>query len=395
MPSRSVYLDNASTSFPKAPGVAEAVYSYLSKIGSNINRGTYSQALQAEDIVYETRELLGELFSYSKPEYIVFTKNITESLNLLLKGLLKPNKHVLISSMEHNAVIRPLNHLRSEFGNTLEISILSCNESGELPEGKHLVEALEKNIQANTIAVIMTHASNVCGTILPIEQIGAFCRKHNLFFLIDTAQTAGFELLNFQKCGADALAFTGHKGLLGPQGIGGLILGDRLASRLEPLITGGTGSSSEEEFQPSFMPDRFEAGTLNIPGIYGLNASLKYLKKTGIVRIKQTELQLIDRFIRNIKAIRGVELIGKHTLTNRTAVISLDFTGMDNALVSHRLSSVYGITNRTGLHCSPLAHKTLKTYPQGTVRLSFSHFNTSDEVDYSLQAIEECLSFYR
>jgi cysteine desulfurase family protein len=394
MKNRSVYMDNAATSFPKAPGVADAVFAYLTKIGSNINRGSYSQALEAEDLVWETRELLCDLFSSPKPEYVVFTKNITESLNILIKGLLKPADHVLVSSMEHNAVLRPLNHLQSKFNGLLDIDILPCHGNGELPQGRELEKMLEHHLKPNTKALIITHASNVCGTILPIIELGAFCDQHGLFFLVDSAQTAGIEHLNFLEIKADALAFTGHKGLLGPQGIGGLILSERIASQLEPLITGGTGSSSEKEFQPSYMPDRFEAGTLNIPGIYGLNASLKYLHEIGLDAIKEKETLLIKRFLSGISDLQGVSLVGNSALTNRTAVLSLDFSGSDLALVSHRLSSVYGITNRCGLHCAPLAHKTLGTFPQGTLRLSPGYFNTLEDIDYTLEAIRDCLNYF-
>jgi len=395
MENKLVYLDNAATSFPKAPGVAEAVYSYLVTVGSNINRGSYKQAIEAEDIVFETREHLSELFNSPKPENIVFTKNITESLNVLFKGLFKSGDHVIISSMEHNAVTRPLTHLKSKLNGDFQISILPCDNYGRMPVGSDLENLLDSYLKPNTKAIITTHASNVCGTLMPINEIGKYCRKKNIYFMIDTAQTAGAAHIDFQSLSADALAFTGHKGLLGPQGIGGIVLGDKILTELEPLITGGTGSSSEEEFQPSFMPDRFEAGTMNIPGIYGLNASLKYIRSQNIDCIRDKEMLLAERFINAIHELKKVVLIGIPGIMNRTAVISLDFPGMDNALMSHRISSVYGITNRSGLHCSPLAHKTLNTFPQGTVRFSFSHFNSLDDVDYCTRAIYECLSYFK
>lgn len=387
----SVYLDNAATSFPKAPGVAEAVYSYLTKAGGNINRGSYIQAFEAEDTVLETRELICELFSTADPEYVVFTKNITESLNILIKGFLQPGDHILISSMEHNAVLRPLNHLKQKYNPPLEIGILPCNSSGELPTGAELIHLLEQHLQGNTKAIMVTHASNVCGTILPIKELGSFCRQHDLYFFVDAAQTAGVEDLNFTEINADALAFTGHKALLGPQGIGGLVLSPRLASRLEPLITGGTGSSSEGDLQPPHMPDKFEAGTLNLPGIFGLNASLKYIQKIGQETIQSMETLLITRFLEALPNLKGVNLVGLPSLGQRTAVFSLDFIGMDNAFISHTLASHFGISNRAGLHCAPLAHKTLHTFPQGTVRLSFSHFNTPDDVDLTLEALSQCV----
>ena len=388
---RQVYLDNAATSFPKAPGVAEAVYTYLTNIGGTINRGSYQGALEAEEIVYETRELLAELFGCSKPENVVFTKNITESLNLIIKGLFKPNDHIITTSMEHNAVLRPLNYLKLKYNGELEISILPCNQLGQLPSGQALETLLTSNLTSHTKAIIMTHASNVCGTILPLKEVSTFCQKHNLLFIIDTAQTAGTIIFNFEELKADALAFTGHKGLLGPQGIGGVVLSPRLTSILEPLVTGGTGSSSETELQSDHMPDRFEAGTPNIPGIYGLNASLKYLKEQSIKSIMDKELSLAKRFFDNLPGIKEAKLVGSSALTQRTAVISLDFFNRDNALISHILARDFGIINRCGLHCAPLAHKTLGTFPLGTVRFSFSHFNTPEDIDYTVRSIKQSL----
>ncbi len=388
---KRIYLDNAATSFPKAPNVGHAIYAYLTNIGSNINRGAYQEAMEAEETVFDTRELLAELFSCSNSENIVFTKNITESLNLLIKGLFKPGDHVLTTSMEHNAVLRPLNHLKAKYSGSLDISILPCNQYGELPRAEALETLLTSYLTPHSKAVIMTHASNVCGTILPVDEVSSFCHRHGLFFIIDTAQTAGTHNYDFGKLDADAIAFTGHKGLLGPQGIGGVVLSTKLSSILEPLVTGGTGSSSEADFQPVHMPDRFEAGTLNLPGIYGLNSSLNYLKKLNIRTIMDKELSLTKYFLELIADINGVELIGSASTTYRTAVVSLNFIGMDNASLSYKLATAFGITNRCGLHCAPLAHKTLGTFPQGTVRFSFSHFNTQDEVEYTVKSIKQCL----
>jgi cysteine desulfurase family protein len=378
-----IYLDNAATSFPKAPGVAEAVAGFLTNIGCNINRGLYTASFEAANIVYETRELLCSLFNFPKPENVIFTKNITESLNVILKGLLKPGDHVLVSSMEHNAVMRPLASL-AEKG--VELSSVLCNDKGELRTGD-----LGLHIRSNTKAVIMTHASNVSGTILPLEEVGKLCREHNLFFIVDCAQTAGFLDVDFIKLKADALAFTGHKGLLGPQGIGGFYLNDKLAALVEPLIEGGTGSSSDSVLQPSYMPDRFEAGTLNLPGIYGLNASLKYLISEGLTAIREKELQLVHRFIEEVQNIPGVQLIGPEQNQDRTGIASLNFLHLDNAEVSYQLFKGFGIMTRCGLHCAPSAHHTLGTFPCGTIRFSFSHFNSIQDVDYALQH----LRYYR
>jgi cysteine desulfurase family protein len=376
-----LYLDNAATSFPKAPGVVEAVAGFLSNIGCNINRGLYTSSFEAANTVYETRELLCSMFNFPKPENVIFTKNITESLNVILKGLLKPGDHVIVSSMEHNAVMRPLASLAK---NGVEISTILCNNKGELR-----ARDLCLHIRPCTKAVIMTHASNVSGTILPIEEVGKLCREHNLFFIVDCAQTAGFSTIDFANLKADALAFTGHKGLLGPQGIGGFYLNDKLASFVEPLIEGGTGSSSDSVFQPIYMPDRFEAGTLNLPGIYGLNASLKYLISEGITTIREKELHLVHRFIEEVQNIPGVQLIGPKVLQDRTAVASLNLPHLDNADVSHQLFKNFGIMTRCGLHCAPSAHHTLGTFPHGTLRFSFSHFNTFQDVDFAINSLKK------
>lgn len=375
-----VYLDNGATSYPKAPGVAESMSDYILNVGTNVNRGAYSSSYKAENIVYETRELLCELFNFSKPENVIFTKNITESMNVLIKGLLEENDHVIVSSMEHNAVMRPLNSLN----NKVEFTKVICNESGELN-----IEDVENSIKTNTKAIIMTHASNVCGTVLDLEKVGQLCKKHNLFFIIDSAQTAGFLNLDFQKLNADAIGFTGHKSLLGPQGIGGFIVNDRINNEMTTFIEGGTGSLSDTEIQPLYMPDKFEAGTLNIPGIYGLNASLKYLLKHDIKNIRDKEIYLIDSFLEGILNIEKIKAIGKKTTDNRTGILSIDFIDNDNGLVSHILSKDYGIMTRSGLHCAPSAHKTLGTFPHGTVRFAVSHFTTLEEIDYTIDCVNK------
>lgn len=371
-----LYLDNAATSFPKAPGVAEAVAGFLINSGVNINRGLYTASFAAANIVYETRELLCSLFNLPKPENVIFTKNITESLNVILKGLLKPGDHVLVSSMEHNAVMRPLASL-AEKG--VEVSAVLCNNQGELCPSD-----LGPHIQPNTKAVIMTHASNVSGTIMPLGEVGQLCKEHHLFFIVDCAQTAGFLSIDFSDLKADALAFTGHKGLLGPQGIGGFYLNDQLAALVEPLIEGGTGSASDSLLQPVHLPDRFEGGTLNLPGIYGLNAALKYLIEEGIPAIREKELILVRRFMEDVQTLPGIRLLGPDPEQERTGIVSLNFLLHDNADVSYRLFKDFGIMTRCGLHCAPAAHRTLGTFPQGTVRFSFSHFNSLQDVDYVL-----------
>ncbi len=375
-----VYLDNGATSYPKAPGVAESMSDYILYVGTNVNRGAYSSSYEAENVVYETRELLCELFNFNKPENVIFTKNITESMNVLIKGLLKENDHVIVSSMEHNAVMRPLN----SFNNKIEYTKAICNKSGELS-----IDDVESSIKTNTKVIIMTHASNVCGTVLDLEKVGQLCKKHNLFFIIDSAQTAGFLNLDFQKLNADAIGFTGHKSLLGPQGIGGFIVNDRINHEMTTLIEGGTGSLSDSEIQPDYMPDKFEAGTLNIPGIYGLNASLKYLLKYGVKNIRDKEIYLLNKFLEGVLNIEKIKIIGKKTTDNRTGILSIDFINNDNGFVSHELSKNYGIMTRSGLHCAPSAHKTLGTFPKGTVRFAVSHFTALEEINYAVECVNK------
>ncbi|NLM20950.1 MAG: aminotransferase class V-fold PLP-dependent enzyme [Peptococcaceae bacterium] len=374
-----VYFDQAATSFPKAPGVGDAMKYYLENVGANINRGVYSSALSAEEIVLETREALCRLFNFQKPKNVIFTMNITQSLNMLLKGLLKPNDHCIVSSMEHNAVMRPLLQLGS-----LGISFtrVKGNSQGFL-DPQDLIKAL----QENTRAVIMTHASNVCGTILPLKEIGKICKNHGLIFIVDSAQTAGSLTIDLQDDNIDALAFTGHKGLLGPQGIGGFLISTQLAQEMDPLFAGGTGSLSDREDIPPFLPDKFEAGTPNIPGIFGLHRALAYLEKEGIENLQSRAMELTGLFLEGVQDLKNIKLIGPPGLKDRTAVVSLDFTGKDNGEIAYILEKDYGIMTRSGLHCAPSAHQTLGTFPQGTVRFSFSHFNTTEEINYALQAL--------
>ncbi|MGN9163974.1 aminotransferase class V-fold PLP-dependent enzyme [Tissierellaceae bacterium HCP3S3_D8] len=378
-----VYLDNGATSYPKAPGVAESMADYILNIGTNVNRGAYNLSYKAENTVYETRELICELFNFNKPENVIFTKNITESMNVLIKGLLKEGDHVIISSMEHNAVMRPLNSLK----NKVEYTKVQCNKVGELK-----IEDVINSIKPNTKAIIMTYASNVCGTILDLEKVGQICKENNIFFIIDSAQTAGFLDIDFQKLNADAIGFTGHKSLLGPQGIGGFIVNDKTANEMNTLIEGGTGSLSDTEIQPDYMPDKFESGTLNIPGIYGLNASLKYLLNYDVKNIREEEIYLLDRFLEGLLNIEKIKLIGKKTSSGRTGILSVDFINNDNGLVAHELSKKYGIMTRSGLHCAPSAHKTLDTFPKGTVRFSLSHFTTLREIEYSIDCINDIVN---
>ncbi|MCL1875850.1 MAG: aminotransferase class V-fold PLP-dependent enzyme [Synergistaceae bacterium] len=378
---RKVYADNSATSYPKAPGVSDAIKDFLDNTGCNVNRGGYADSYNIAMEILDTRQMLADMFCARSPQEVIFTPSITYSLNTLLLGFLKRGDHVITTSMEHNAVMRPL-HALSKMG--VAYDIVPCDEKGIL----NAVDIIPY-IKKETKAVVMLHASNVCGTVTPIDAASEICKRNNLRFFVDAAQTAGVLDIDARKM--DALAFTGHKGLLGPQGIGGFIIKKEFADEIEPLITGGTGSRSHEIEQPDFLPDKFESGTMNIPAILGLKAALEYINSTGIKSICEHETLLTSEFISKVCGIEGARLIGKEDVADRTAVVSIDFEGNDNAAIAAALDSDYGIMTRCGLHCAPLAHKTLNTYPHGTVRFSFGHFNTLDEIEYIAQALKEIL----
>ena len=383
----AIYLDNACTSFPKPDVVAQAMYTYLCQVGSNVNRGCYQRAYGVEERVYETRQLLCELFGGDDLRNVVFTKNVTESLNVLLKGFLKPGDHVLVSSMEHNAVMRPLVQLEKQ---GVAFTRIPCDGTGALD-----LSALPGCLRPNTRAVVMTHASNVCGTMLPLAAVGEFCAAHGLRFFVDGAQTGGVFPIHMGEMHIDALAFTGHKGLLGPQGTGGFLLRSGLEGELEPLLSGGTGSVSHLEELPDFLPDRFEPGTPNLPGILGLHAALLWLKETGMESIRAHELALTRRFLDGLRALQAAGLplgiVGRLDTKNRTGAVSVQTLDRDMAEVATRLDEAYGIMVRVGLHCAPSAHKTLGTYPAGTIRFSFGWHNTQAEIDRTLEALAHIL----
>ena len=375
-----IYLDNASTSFPKAPTVATAMSDYITNRGININRGSYALAYDVEDIIYTTRQRLNTLFNGHDPSHVIFTQNVTMSLNMVIKGLLKAGDHVLVSSMEHNAVMRPLTQLLDK---DITFDTIPCDSTGYIQ-----MESIEPLIRPNTVALIINHASNVCGTIQPLESIGPICKAHNLQFIVDTAQTAGVIPIDVKACHIDALCFTGHKGLLGPQGIGGIILTKEMAQTLVPLIAGGTGSFSHLETMPTHMPDAFEAGTLNLPGIIGLNEGLSYIESQRMENIHNHELALTQAFLEGLQSIDGINIVGKQNIQDRTAVVSIAIDGMDPASIAYELESAYHIMTRVGLHCAPRAHQTLGTYPEGTVRFSFGYANTLKDVESALSALQ-------
>lgn len=380
------YFDHACTTFPKPPEVTEAMLHFMTNVGSNINRGDYRDAYTAAEVVYETRQLLAELMNASDSRYVVFTQNVTTSLNMILKGFLKEGDHVLVSSMEHHAVMRPLVQLGKK---GVSFSRMPCRRDGTLE-----LEQVESLITPQTRAIILNHASNVCGTIMPLHEIGQICRKHGLFFIVDCAQSAGILPIDMKADCIDALAFTGHKNLLGPQGIGGFILSKRMIPEIEPLIVGGTGSMSHSEEIPECMPDRFEAGTLNLPGIYGLNASLKWLKAKGIDAIYNHEKRLTDYFLQRLAELQSrglLTIIGCHDATRQIGVISIKTLKKDLAQTVFELDCRYGIMTRVGLHCAPIAHQTLGTFPEGTLRFSLGYSTTIQDIDVVVEALEEIL----
>ena len=376
-----IYLDNASTTFPKAPTVATAMSDYITNRGININRGSYALAYDVEDIIYTTRQRLHPLFNGHDPAHVIFTQNVTMSLNMVIKGLLKAGDHVLVSSMEHNAVMRPLTQLLDK---GITFDTIPCDSTGSIQ-----MDSIEPLIRPNTVALIINHASNVCGTIQPLESIGPICKAHNLQFIVDAAQTAGVIPIDVKACHIDALCFTGHKGLLGPQGIGGIILTKEMAQNLTPLIAGGTGSFSHLETMPTHMPDAFESGTLNLPGIIGLNEGLAYIESQGMENIHNYELALTQAFLEGLQSIDGINIVGKQNIQDRTAVVSITIDGMDPANIAYELESTYHIMTRVGLHCAPRAHQTLGTYPEGTVRFSFGYANTHKDVESALSALHK------
>lgn len=373
----SIYLDYAATSFPKPPQVARRMCEYLEQVGATINRSVYGPAQEAGLVTLQLRERLCRLLGYSgRPTHAILTAGCTMSLNLVLRGYLRPGDHCLVSAMEHNAVMRPLVSLGVEFDR------IPCDESGLLDP-----DAIVPLIRPNTRLLVMAHGSNVSGAVQDAAAVGRICRERGIPFVLDAAQTAGHIPVDFDGFGCSALAVPGHKGLLGPSGIGALLLTPDFARQLTPLLTGGTGSASHTEQQPDFLPDKFESGTPNLPGIYGWEAALAWLEEKTVCAVCAHDLALMEQFLTGLDAIPGIHLAGPRDITRRVGVFSLDFAGQDNAVVGDCLEQTFGILTRCGLHCAPNAHKTLGTFPQGTVRFSFGWATTPEDVDAALQAI--------
>ena len=374
-----VYLDNASTSFPKPKVMADAMYDYIINVGGNSGRGNYSNSYESNKLILLTREKIADFFNYNKSENVIFTNNITSSLNILIKGILKQNDHVISTTLEHNSVLRPL----FECSNLLNVNVDLVNSS---KDGFINPIDIKNKINKNTKLVIISHASNVVGSIQNIEEIGAICKENNIFFIIDTAQTAGMIKVDMQRYNANAIAFTGHKSLLGPQGIGGFIIDDSLNDECSSILSGGTGSLSHSLNQPNFLPDKFECGTLNSPGIVGLSNSIDFINKEGLETIYSKNFYLRSKLYEGMLNIDGIKLYGNTDFSKYTTCISFNYKSFDPAEVSYFLEC-NGIKTRSGLHCAPLAHKSTESYPGGTIRFSLGYFNTEEEIDYTLSIL--------
>ena len=374
-----IYLDNAATSWPKPESVYQTMGEFLRRNGGNPGRGSHSMAVAAREVVEETRMLVTRLINAPEKDRVIFTLNCTDALNLGLKGLLKPGDHVITSCIGHNSLVRPLRKLERQ---GIKITrLLPSPDTGVMS-----VKDVEEAITKDTKLVVVTHASNVTGVIQPIGEYGEIARRHNLIFMIDAAQTAGKYPIDVKTGNIDLLAFSGHKGLLGPPGTGVLYVSERV--ELDSLREGGTGSHSELEEQPLDLPYRYESGTANSVGISGLGAGLKYIFSQGLERIRAHEQFLTDRLIAGLSHIPGVTLYTAKDSSKQAAIISFTIEGYEPGEVGAILDQAFDIKARPGLHCAPAAHKTIGTYPLGTIRLSPGYFNTVEEIDATLQALD-------
>ena len=379
-----VYLDNAATTFPKPKQMIDAMYNYMLNIGGNAGRGNYSNSLQSNRCLYDARETICNFFGYDNPSNVIFTNNVTTSLNMLIKGLLKPGDHVITSSMEHNSVMRPLIDCKNSIH--IDLDIVNADSKGFVS-----VDDIEKSIRSETKLVIITQASNVTGSIQNIKQIGKLCKDNGIFFIVDSSQGAGVLDINMKLIHADAIAFTGHKSLLGPQGIGGFIIDDNLNKNCLSILQGGTGSLSYSLEQPDFLPDKFECGTHNLPGIVGLSESIKFINSIGLNEINEHNKYLLKHLLNGLMNISGLKVYGDTSGDNSTTCVSINSDSLDASELGYLLENE-GIKTRCGLHCSPLAHKTIGTYPNGTVRLSLSYFTTKADIEYTLKSINKIIS---
>jgi len=374
-----IYFDNAATSFPKPTIVYDRIMEVMKEYGANPGRAGHKMALKAGREIYETREILAKLFNIKNPMNVIFTFNCTDGLNLGIKGILKAGDHVVTTSMEHNSVLRPLKHLGRE---GVEVTIVQGDSKGRVSPSD-----IESAIKSNTKMIITTHVSNLTGTIMPIMEIGKIARKHGLIYMVDGAQSAGVYDIDVEKMNIDLLAFPGHKGLLGPQGTGGLYIREDL--KLKELKEGGTGSASDILYQPDILPDKFESGTPNAPGIIGLGEGVKYILETGMGNIRKKEEELTSHFIEELLKIDGIKIYGPLNAKEQGAVVTLNIRDEDSSEVSYILDEEYNIGVRSGLHCAPLAHKTVGSFKQGAVRFSFGPFNTHEEIEMGVKAIKK------
>lgn len=376
-----IYLDNAATSFPKPPTVAEAMLRYTREVGSSVNRGVYASAQEAGLAALMLREALCRLFRHGDPTHCVITPGNTWGLNMILRGWLRPGDHCLVSSMEHNAVMRPLQALA---GTGVRFDRVPCDGEGRMDP-----DELGRMIRPDTRLVLIAHGSNVGGGVQDAEAVGRICREKGVPFALDAAQTAGHWEIDFDKWGLAALSVPGHKGLMGPSGMGALLLSGEFARGISPVIAGGTGSASDLELQPEYMPDKFEPGTPNLPGIYGLLAAVEFVLDTGVEKMREHETMLTGRMLERLGDVPRVRVAGPKGLEDRVGVVSVDFLDGDNAEAALRLEERYGVLTRCGLHCAPAAHKTLGTFPQGTVRFSPGWFTSVEEIDAAADAVGE------
>ncbi|MCB2313133.1 aminotransferase class V-fold PLP-dependent enzyme [Clostridium tagluense] len=379
-----IYLDNAATTFPKPPEVYTSMMNYMTNIGTNPGRGASTASLAGNKVILNCRYALMDFFHFDKVENVIFTPNITTSLNTLIKSVVKQGWHVITSSMDHNATLRPLNSLCQK--GIIELDIVPCSKEGLIN-----IDDFINAIKPNTKLVVLSHASNIIGTIQPLEAIGKICKEKGIYFVIDAAQTAGVLPLDFYKLNCNALAFTGHKSLLGPQGIGGFLIDDNLNKQCSTFIEGGTGSLSSSIIQPDFLPDKFESGTLNGPGVAGLLEGINFINTQGLDTIREHEEYLCENFISGLLNINSIEVYGLRDTTKRVAAISVNSTKIDNSELGFILDTQYGITTRTGLHCAPLAHETVGTYPTGSLRFGIGPFNDIKDINYTLSSLNSII----
>ncbi len=377
-----IYLDNAATSWPKPPEVLKAMTDVLERAGGNPGRSGHRLSIAAARVIYDTREEIARFFGISDPLRVIFTSNSTHAINLALRGMLRPGDHVVTSSMEHNAVMRPLRSLEKQ---GIRLSIVPCAADGSLSAGD-----LEKVINSTTKLVVMTHASNIVGTLLPVAEIAAIAHQAGAMLLVDAAQTAGAIPIDMQAMVIDLLAFTGHKEMQGPPGIGGLVIADDVdVSQIEPLIRGGTGSRSDSEEQPDDLPDKFESGTANLAGIAGLGAGLKWITDRGIGEIRDHMKKLSQTLIEGLSPLPKVKIYGTLDPERSVAIVSFTVSGKCVSEIGLKLDEECGVLSRVGLHCAPAAHKTIGSFPEGTVRLAPGIFTTVSDVQEAIQAISK------